>query len=111
MPDYTCGGCALKFAKYKDLPDCMNGTGCLPGEHIARNQEINQIVSNYLLAHSLPSAERSPRAMESFLDDAGLLDNIELLIELDSVLSEHRQAIQQEQANKAKHEALLKKWH
>ena len=89
------------------MPDCMNGTGCLIGEAIARDPEINQIVNNYYLAHCLPSAERSPSIAQNLFVEVGLSDDIDLLMEMDATMCEHRNKKREQAQIERKHKTLL----
>lgn len=106
MPDYSCNACAKNFDEHKDLPDCKNGTGCLIGESIARDNQVNRIVQNYILAQSMPSAERSPKVFEALLGE--IANHPDLLAEMDSVLQEHRNTQQELAQQRSKHQSLIR---
>ena len=106
MPEYSCSGCAAKYSEEKELPDCLNGTGCLIGESIARDPYVNRLVQNYILAHNMPSAERSSQVFESLLGE--LIHHPDLLAEMDGTLVGHRNAQQEQAQQRAKHQSLIR---
>lgn len=52
------------------------------------NPEVNEIVDKYMMAKHLPLGERSPALIDRLLDQAGLIDNPDLLIQLEHTYQE-----------------------
>ena len=84
----------------------MNGNGCIIGEDIARDSGLNDLVNNYILAQSMPSAERSGAVFERLMGE--LINHPDLLAEMDALLVEHRNKQQEAAQQRAKHQSLIK---
>lgn len=68
----------------------MNGVGCRVGEVAARCQDTKAIIDAYLTLKEVPIFKENQTIITRTLDDAGLLDNLDLLLSLEHVYYQHR---------------------
>lgn len=61
---------------------------CKVGKEAMSDWEVNEVVDKYMLAKRLPMAERSPALADRLLDQSGLLDDPELLLQLEVAYQE-----------------------
>lgn len=57
----------------------MTSIGCLMGEDLARDRELELVVIGYTRTKFIPIIRETPALVTRVLDDAGLLDDYDLL--------------------------------
>lgn len=104
MPTYSCENCVFFLRKHGVKPACQTKAGCQIGEFGAKSWEVNFIVNNYLLASRLQIGDRVSEVPRKLLDEAGLLDDIELLTRMDVAYMEfrHQKSEQERRSQKSK---------
>lgn len=71
------------------MPDCTDpAIGCRIGEDIARDRKARRVMNYFLLAKHSPGAQSSERIFNSLLERAGLLDDLDLFLELEAIYYE-----------------------
>lgn len=76
----------------------MNGKGCRVGEQAARCTETQEIISSYLCIKEVPIFQQNEALTTKYLDQAGLLDNFDLLLSLEHVYYQHRAKLEHSDA-------------
>lgn len=90
-PAYRCSFHMQKYYESGKLPDCMKSQGCLIGEDLAVDPDVDHLVSNYYMVKSAPICETLEKIGVQLLDDVGLLEHTDLLMRLESAYYQHHQ--------------------
>ena len=110
LQNYNCAVHLRHYHERKWIPDCRKPGGkCRIGEHLATNQELNELVNNYLVFKRLPAAERSMKLGDQLLDRTGLLEHPDLLIRLEIVYHEVQATEAENERIKRRHQDLARK--
>jgi len=75
----------MLYREASRLPDCRSGVGCRIGEDLALDEEVDRVYTGFLLAQNSPGAQQSPKIFEQILNEAGLLEDLDLYFELEQI--------------------------
>lgn len=92
------------------LPACKTLEGC-EIEDVAPDPDLNKVVQGYLKLKRNQSGAISPRIVEAILEDAGLLDDYDTLLELDDVWREFVNFRRQQEEDQARAERGSRGYH
>ena len=92
------------------IPDCRKPGGqCRIGEKIATNNDLNNLINNYLIFKRLPAIEKSQKLADQILENTGLLDHPDLLIRLEILYHEVQATNAENERIKKRHQELAKR--
>ncbi len=83
----NCGYCFNQYRKTKIPPACF-AKQC-PIEDIAEDLELNRIIDGWLSFKLLGKSEGYEEVQRQLLKDLGLDQEVDLLVEFETILSEH----------------------
>lgn len=87
LVDHPNLNCAKCYSLYKEnpaiIPMCKKPSGCLVGEDLASDWEVNEFITSYCRIKTLFEINKIPDILLRGLEAMGIEDDIETLIELD----------------------------
>lgn len=73
------------------LPDCLNGNGCLLGEELATDTLVEELITAYLTIKNIPIISETQALKERVLKKSGLINKIDTLIGLESTYYKYKE--------------------